>query len=223
MRVSGRLIAWTTFVGAFAALGYASRFVGGTEPPEDVLYRYSTAVVSLLEFTIVLGIVLAIARPRFRELLALRRPTSWGLAAGIAVAIFIGILILGAALEPLLEPGEEQGLVPDEWQPDRAGAFAVNFAVVALVAPVIEELTFRGLGYSLLEQYGRWVAIGLIGLAFGLAHGLLAGLPVLFAFGAGLAYLRSRTGSVYPCILVHGAFNALVLTLAVTVDRAGAG
>jgi sodium transport system permease protein len=55
------------------------------------------------------------------------------------------------------------------------------------------------------------------GLLFGLSHGLVQALPVLSAFGFGLAWLRSRTGSVYPGMLVHATFNALALALAVTV------
>ena len=218
MRANGRLIGWAAFVGAFAALNYTSRFLGrGIASDDDLLYEYGTAAAGVVQFGFVLGIVLFLARGAARELLALRSPTSWTLAARIAVALFVGIFILGAALEPFLKPGEEQGLLPDRWQPEHAGAFAANFAVITLVAPVVEELTFRGLGFSLLERFGRLAAIALVGLAFGVAHGLVAALPLLVAFGAGLAYLRSRTASVYPGILVHAAFNALVLTLSVTL------
>ena len=84
------------------------------------------------------------------------------------------------------------------------------------VAPLVEELMSRGIGYRLLEPFGRWWAVVLVGLAFGLAHGLVGALPILAAFGAGLAYVRSRTGSVYPGIILHGGFNSVVLILAVT-------
>ena len=165
---------------------------------------------------IILGIVLAIARDRPKnEYLGLRRPTSWGVAAGLALLVFIGVFVLSALLAPLLHPGQEQGLVPKTWHADRAAPFVANFIVVAVVAPVVEELTFRGLGYRLLEPFGRWVAIAGVGLAFGLAHGLVEALPILAAFGAGLAYLRMRTGSVYPGMLVHATFNGLVLIVAV--------
>ncbi|MBA3366467.1 MAG: CPBP family intramembrane metalloprotease [Actinobacteria bacterium] len=214
--IPGRLVAWASFVTAFATLNYVGRFAGD-EPPSDILYRYGTAVFGLIQFLVVLGIVVAIARPRMRELLALRRPSSWWLAVRISAGIFVGIMILGAVLEPLLNPGEEQGLLPEGWDSDRAGAFAANFAVIALLAPVVEELTFRGLGFSLLRRFGRWIAIAVVAVAFGLAHGLVAGLPLLVAFGAGLAYLRSRTESVYPAIALHGIFNSVVLTLSVTM------
>jgi uncharacterized protein len=115
----------------------------------------------------------------------------------------------------VLHPGREQGVTPNTWQPDHAGAYITNAIVIAIVAPIVEELTFRGLGYSLLARYGRWTAIILIGLTFGLAHGLVQAFPLLAAFGAGLAYLRSRVNSVYPCMLVHGVFNAVALVVAV--------
>ena len=209
------LAAWTAFVAAFASLSYASRFTEG-KPPKDLLYKWSTVAGNLIQFAIIGLIVYAIAGlGNRRRLLALRRPTSWALAAGIGVGIGIGMLILSYLLNPILHPGQEQGVTPDHWEPDHAGAYVANALVIVIVAPIIEELTFRGLGYSLLVRYGRWTAIVLVGLAFGLAHGLVNAFPLLAAFGGGLAYLRSRVDSVYPGMIVHGLFNALALTVAV--------
>lgn len=123
--------------------------------------------------------------------------------------------VLTAALGPMLHPGREQGLTPSGWQPAHAAAYVANGLAIVLFAPLIEELTFRGLGFSLLQRYGEWVAIIVVGLCFGLAHGLVQALPFLVAFGIGLAYLRSRTGSVYPGMIVHGFFNATALIFAV--------
>ncbi|MBA3427137.1 MAG: CPBP family intramembrane metalloprotease, partial [Actinobacteria bacterium] len=50
-------------------------------------------------------------------------------------------------------------------------------------------------------------AIALTGLAFALTHGLLLPLISIAAFGFGLAYLRSRTRSVYPGIVIHMLVN----------------
>ena len=120
-------------------------------------------------------------------------------------------------LDHFLHAGREQGLTPSHWEPSHAGAYAANFVLIALVAPVVEELTYRGLGYSLLARWGRWTAIVVTALAFGLSHGLVEGLPVLTIFGVGLGWLRSRVDSVYPGIIVHGVFNGLALVLAVTL------
>jgi membrane protease YdiL (CAAX protease family) len=213
--VSSPLAAWTAFVLAFGSLSYASRFAGG-KPPDDLLYRWSTFEGNLIQFGIIGAIVYAISGlGDRRRLLALRRPTSWWLAAGIGVGIGLGMLLLTYLLTPVLHPGQEQGVTPDHWEPKHAAAYVANGLVIVVVAPIIEELTFRGLGYSLLVPFGRWTAIILVGLAFGFAHGLVNAFPFLAAFGGGLAYLRSRVDSVYPGLIVHGLFNALALTVAV--------
>src|SRR6185436_15691108 len=119
--------------------------------------------------------------------------------------------------EQFANAGEEQGLTPDHWDPSRAGAYAASFVAVAVVAPIVEELTYRGEGFTLLSAYARWVAIVGTGLAFALGHGLLVGLPVLLVFGLGLAWLRDRTDSVYPGIALHSIFNGAALIAAVTI------
>jgi membrane protease YdiL (CAAX protease family) len=145
----------------------------------------------------------------------LRRPTSWWRSLGIGVAIVVGMVVLTTLLGPLLHPGREQGVTPDTWRPDRAAQYVANGVVICIIAPFVEELAFRGLGYSLLVRFGKWTAIILVGVAFGLAHGLVQAFPFLAALGAGLAYLRSRVDSVYPGMIVHGLFNAVALTVAV--------
>jgi membrane protease YdiL (CAAX protease family) len=202
---------------AFATLSYTLRFTSG-KPPKDLLYKWSTAAGTLFQFAIIAAIIYGIARLSHdrRGVFALRRPTSWRTAIKIGIGVGVGILILTLILTPLLEPGREQGVTPDTWQPEHAAAYVANGIVIVVVAPIVEELTFRGLGYSLLARYGRWVAVIGTGLAFALAHGLVDAFPLLAAFGFGLAYLRSRVDSVYPGMIVHGLFNAIALTVAVS-------
>src|SRR5207244_6924737 len=134
-----------------------------------------------LSYTLLVAIALAIAvGPSRRELFALRRPrTRWTI--GGPNLLLVGVGILNALLDPLLHPGKEQGLVPTHWQPSHAGAYAANAVVVILVAPFVEELVFRGMGYSLLVAHGRRLAIVGVGIAFGLAHALVDALPLLVA------------------------------------------
>ena len=204
-------------MGVLALLAYSSRASGG-RPPEDALYQWGTAASAAIVYGLVLGLVLLIARgENSRELLALRQPRSWWRAAGWALAVFVLVLIVGAALDPFLDAGEEQGLTPSGWDSDRAAAFVANVLVVAGIAPVVEELTYRGVGYSLLRPYGVASAIVGVGIAFGLAHGLIEALLILSLFGMGLAFLRERTDSVYPPILLHAAFNGFALAVSVAI------
>jgi membrane protease YdiL (CAAX protease family) len=165
-----------------------------------------------------LVIVLALARGLAPGVLGLVRPASWRSAAGKLLLALVTIWVIGAVLDIFLKAGEEQGLVPPDWDPDRAAPFAANFVVVAFVAPVVEELMFRGLGFAAVrDAFGATAAIVATSLAFGLAHGLIVGLPVLTIFGAILAWLRLKTSSLYPPIALHAVFNGAALIAAVTV------
>lgn len=212
--IRGRLVAWLALVAALIALGYYGRTTGG-KPDRDVLYQWGTAVSGAVSYLFMLGLVLAIAGGEW-SLLALRRPRSIAAAGGAALAVLVGIFVLSAILNPFLHPGREQGLTPTHWEPRHAAAYAANAFVVAVMAPVVEELTYRGLGYSLLAPFGALLAIASTGVLFGLSHGLVEALPILAAFGVGLAWVRSRTDSVYPGMVVHGLFNGIALALAVT-------
>ena len=218
-RLYRRLAAWTAFVGLIAALNYSSRFSGGghvTSTRQEV-YSYSTFVGGIVLYAVWLGVVLLIAVDRF-DLLAFRAPRRWSLGLGGALAAVVAIFAWEGvvSLLPLPQsPGKEQGLTPTHWEPSHAGAFAANLVLFAVVAPFVEELTFRGAGQSLLRFLGRAPSIVLVGLAFGLAHGLVEALLVLVPFGMALAWLRDRTDSVVPGMLVHALFNGVALAVAV--------
>ena len=223
-RRPGRLVAWLVFVLALTAIAYLGRVTGTGEDTSDLAYRYETTVAGVVQYGLMLGILLLIARglPK-RELFALRRPRSWRRAIGLAVLALVSIWIFAAAYEGVLSlfgnwnPTEEQGLVPDEWDSSRAGAFAAFFLMVTVLAPAVEELTYRGLGVSLVLPYGTLLAILVTGVLFGATHGLLVALPVLAFFGIAVGWLRVRTESVYPGMLLHGTFNGVALVASVTI------
>ena len=209
------LVLWCVFVLAFAALSYASRASEG-KPDPNVLYRWSTFEGFIAQYAVIALIIWGIASfGRRRQLFAANRPLSWRRSARIGVGVVLVMAALTALLDPLLHPGEEQGLTPKHWESAHAAQYVANALAIAVVAPVVEELTFRGLGFSLLRRYGEWLAIAAVGVLFGVAHGLVDGLPLLIALGSGLAFLRSRVDSVYPGMIVHGLFNSAALVLAV--------
>ena len=210
-----RLAQWLALVAALIALGYASRISSG-KPDPQVLYEWSTAIGGLVQDAIVLLLVLLIAGFSSARL-ALRRPASLSrallLVGGAVVAIYVFEIVYSA----IVHPGNEQGLTPSHWEPAHAAAYVVNGIVICTWVPFVEELTYRGLGYTLLEPFGRWTAIVAVGLLFGLAHGLVLSLPVIAVFGCVLAWLRSETDSVFPGMVLHGLFNLVALVAAVTI------
>ncbi|HEX2428294.1 MAG TPA: CPBP family intramembrane glutamic endopeptidase [Gaiellaceae bacterium] len=221
-RYPGKLTAWLVFVGALALLGYAAR-LGEGDTPDDLAYRWSSSVAALLQYGIMLGILLLIARglPR-RDAFALRRPRSWPRALGLAVLGLLTIYVASFVYEQVLSLfgdwnlTDEQGLVPSGWDSSRAPAFVAFFLVVTFVAPAVEEATYRGLGVFLLQPWGNVLAIVLTGVLFGAAHGLVVALPVLAVFGIVVAWIRVRTNSIYPGMALHAAFNGIALIAAVS-------
>ena len=158
------------------------------------------------------------ARPRpARPAPAARR---LGRALRLLGVALVAIYVFEVLYSALTHPGNEQGLTPSHWEPKHAAAYIVNGIVICTVIPFVEELTFRGLGYSLLERFGRWPAILAVGLIFGLAHGLVVSLPVIAVFGCGARVdPRPRRDSVYPGMLLHATFNLIALVAAVTIGN----
>jgi membrane protease YdiL (CAAX protease family) len=213
--VGTRLIGWSAFVLFLTLLAYASRF-SAAKPEKDVAYRWGSSISALIEYGIIFSVILLLTRGLDRRsFLALRRPLSWSRAFGISLLVIFAVLVVSAVVGALGNAEKEQGLIPSHWNSHRIAQFAAFAAVVTIAAPVFEELLFRGAGYALLEPFGRNAAVLLVGLSFGLIHGLVIGFPVIATFGIGLAYLRARTESIYPCMILHASFNAIGLALGV--------
>jgi uncharacterized protein len=86
--------------------------------------------------------------------------------------------------------------------------------VIGLVAPVTEELFFRGFVFAgLRSRWSLWPAAIAVGLIFGIVHaptGLTAVVP-LAGLGVALCWLYERTGSLWPCVAAHVVNNGLAL------------
>ena len=81
-----RLVGWAILVTLLAALSYAANLADSGDPPDDLLYRWSSAVGGLIQYAIILGVVLALSRGIAPATLGLVRPSSWGRAAGLVAA-----------------------------------------------------------------------------------------------------------------------------------------
>lgn len=133
-------------------------------------------------------------------------------ALTVAVVGLVAILISEAILDPIFNGGDQQGIEPTH-SPQTSHqwvAVAVAAAMLVLVAPVAEELIFRGLGFA---AFGP-VAVPVTSLLFAVAHGLPSLVVEVAVAGLVLAEIRRRTGSVLPGIGVHMAFNGLALAIA---------
>ena len=202
---------WTGIAVVLIVLGFAGTSSGGAEP--NVLYDYSFGIGSIVIYAILIAVTFALAAGLGNpvDTAGIKRfAWKW---VGIAIGLIIVVLIIGQVLEPILHAGEEQGLEPTEWRPDRAGAFVLNGVVVSTVVPFAEELFFRGVGVRAWLPLGPLTAIVVTALAFGLGHGILAALPVLVPFGVAQAWVRWRSDSVWPGTIAHGFYNGTALVV----------
>jgi membrane protease YdiL (CAAX protease family) len=144
------------------------------------------------------------------------------LGVGVLVALAVQLLVLpGIAylMRPLLGEPEVSGPVQDLLDKSQGLAFAGLILSVAVGAPLVEELFFRGLLLrSLQRRVPDWAAVAASAVAFGIAHG--SALPVdavllvmisLTVFGAILAVMAIRTGRLGPSIVTHAVFNLFTL------------
>ena len=95
----------------------------------------------------------------------------------------------------------------------------VGLALLAGLAPLVEELVFRGLLYGWLA--GRWgggVAVIGSSLAFAAAHVELAHVILVLPLGLVFGWLRWRSGSLWPSLVAHMANNGLAVAAAAFLD-----
>jgi hypothetical protein len=125
------------------------------------------------------------------------------------MAAAVGVYLLFAALY--------SALIVEPHQKDIAegfGAVPVQVLLIVVLAPISEELCFRGMLFAgLRERLPRIAAALISGTIFGGLHGLtgLTAVPPLIVFGFLLALLYERTGSIVPGIILHALNNAVAL------------
>jgi uncharacterized protein len=165
------------------------------------------------------GVAFAVARPgpevASRGELGLRRPLQPAIkASAIAYFAYIGCALVIAAL---IQPEQED--VTRELGADEGvlGSIAAGVLIVG-VAPISEEIFFRGFMFKGLRRGTPFIAAALISATiWGVFHytgpdtwGVVLQLAV---FGVALAWLYERTGSLWPPIAVHAVNNALAFAI----------
>jgi membrane protease YdiL (CAAX protease family) len=126
-----------------------------------------------------------------------------GLGAGIVAQLGIGILYWLSRVDvddPARElTGKGTGL----------GGALVLLLLLAVVAPIVEELLYRGLLLGwLVTLMPQWVALLVSSAVFAAAHLQAVQFPGLMIAGLTFGWLAVRRGRLGPAIVAHMAFNA---------------
>lgn len=176
---------------------------------QDLMKHISEISIISSVLTVILLIIFFLIRKK-----RLAVETDMRKAPGIAV---IGVGILGVVLnftislfqsfiplpESLIQQYEEMYSYIGE------GNRIVEFIAVAICAPVVEEIVFRGLCYGSMRKVMSPSAAAIISaVVFGIAHGNIISFVYTSVLGLLMAYLYEKSSSLWVPMVLHFGFNA---------------
>jgi membrane protease YdiL (CAAX protease family) len=186
--------------------------------PEDLTGLQQILIQALMDVVLVGFIFLIIkvlhGRPILQSLhwqSAEEFPVLWLISAGIFLALTV-LLVSTLFPTPAESPLEKLLTTPES-----IVAF-VLFGVA--LAPILEEIIFRGFIYTLLaDVYSPGVAVPITAVLFAALHGLqlrgnLPALGVILLVGYVLTIVRQRSNSLIPSVIMHTTYNATIFGLA---------
>ena len=189
-----------------------------------------TTIITFEVYTVLVASLVVAFPGRLRSAALRLQPAAWGayllafeLVAGITAAVSLGFVLAGDggavrhAYEFTGTDGERLGLI---------GPITVLFSVgrACILAPIGEELLFRGAIYGWSRRWLGPLAAILLNAALFAVTGVVGGSLFLviqtFLLGAAINWVRERSGSTRPGIAVHVAHNiAIVLVVFVLIGR----
>lgn len=220
---AGQLAAIFILQGLLAAFGYP----GGTRDFSDVPVFAQFVFVALSQ-ALVFGLVYLFMRRRRLGLAAigLGRKPAWSdlwvslLAFGAFYAVLIGLTLILRAFIPALDVDQAQNVGFENLSTSADRLLA--FASLVVLAPLGEELVWRGYFYSGLRSKLKFLpALLSASLVFGALHlefggdgplNWMAG-TATFWLSAVMIYTREKTGALYSPIAIHALNNAVAFTV----------
>ncbi len=197
---------------------------GSDDTPVEQKMTAPVLIASIFFQLMLMGMVMAFVtwRVKIPEWLGLRWK-QWPLAFAIApLAVFFMWCFMGTLhvsgwngwLERSLGIESMQEAVKLLQEAKDPLVVALMAVAAVLVAPVAEEVVFRGYLYPAAKRFcGPAGSILFSSLVFAAAHGNVVALVPLFALAVVLCLLYEFTGSIWACISVHFLFNAATVTI----------
>lgn len=174
----------------------------------------------LISGLVTLAILWRHLRPEGRhEQIGLFSPSKMSLGRTIltGVVLMFGVGVLGELYGRYVVPGEELQAGITQLIggiPKTPLNHLILFVTIAVIAPILEELLFRGyLQSALMRHMKPWMAIAVASAVFGAVHLQLLAFPLLAALGGVLGYLYYRTGSLKVNIILHMLNNSIAYAL----------
>ncbi|MHC1695293.1 MAG: lysostaphin resistance A-like protein [Eubacteriales bacterium] len=182
---------------------------------DEILMNSLTIIVSLMSVAVPL-LMYRVMRKHKLNLLKLFKP-AMPKKAPLAVVLALGIGYLSTyvalLLFTLLSGIGINVLTPELPFPSTTAGAVLYFIGVAIVAPIVEEVMFRGVMLNELKPYGSTAAIVITSLLFGFIHGTPYAFFYATAIGLIFAYITIKTGSIFYSVITHMVFNSVSFVL----------
>ena len=177
--------------------------------------REMLAMLGLFFISALIALAIAVSPMGWRALPALgfRPAPFWTIVLGTVGALVISVSVTQLGIEP---EGVKQAMDVAR----TPALFVMSLAVMAVLAPLVEEMVFRGLLYGWLA--GRWgtTAAWLVSsVVFAAAHVEPAHVLLVLPLGLWFGWLRQRTDSLWPSLMAHVVNNGLAVTAAALLDK----
>ncbi len=131
----------------------------------------------------------------------------------------LGLIIISDEIDRLIQvfiPAPEYILdLNNLLQPESVWGFILLFTAVAIIAPIGEEILFRGFLQQYLEKYWKDItkSILLIALFFAIIHLNPFWFVQIYILGIVLGFLAWKTNSIIPSLILHSLNNTAALIL----------
>ncbi|HEX5762196.1 MAG TPA: type II CAAX endopeptidase family protein [Solirubrobacterales bacterium] len=204
-------------IGLFVALSVQSVFAGvalAIDNPvgEEDLSAAAAVVlqtIGALAFVAIPLVIATMGRVPWREALRRLGLRRFGRSAWLYMLAAVGAYLVFAAVYVALVGEPEQEDIADTF-----GSLPFQILLIAVAAPISEEVFFRGMIFGgMRRRMPMLLAALLSGAVFGGLHAFtgISAVPPLIAFGFILALLYEKIGSIMPGILLHALNNSVAL------------
>jgi membrane protease YdiL (CAAX protease family) len=197
----------------------AHHIVVDPKHPERALPADAQLIAQIIDYLPIAVYLLAVLPPLARNSLAslgFRLPTVRQVAIALAgaVAMYVATVATQAVVQSFVHAEATEAAIALLNELNSNVEKGVFIVVAVLLAPMIEELTFRIFLFNALERFvPAGGAIAISGILFGLVHSaslsqiLTVALP-LAAAGIVLGTIYARTRNYWACVVTHATFNA---------------
>ncbi|PRX33570.1 hypothetical protein BX659_10397 [Orenia metallireducens] len=192
---------------------------------DEFILSIRVLILNFVQAILLGGLTLSILKIKYRLALKdvgfnlndLGNVLKYGIIGGILICLLITLLnnfiyLIIDNLWGIEAPAQE--VIKNLLESESSLLFFLNGLLIVIVAPITEEIFFRGFIYPYCKsKLGKWKGILLSALFFALAHASIWLFFPTFLGGIILANIYEKTKSIYSCMLAHGVWNMIIVSL----------